>query len=206
MTDTRSPSAAPSSATARPLTLASGSPRRRELLRGLGLDIVVRPVDIDESPFDGEKADVYVERLARAKARAQGTPGELILAADTVVAVDGDLLGKPRDEDEAKAMLRRLSGRAHEVLTGVALWDPATDETLCEVVSTRVVFNDMSDAEIAWYVSTGEPMDKAGAYAVQGLAAVFVEGLDGNYSNVVGLPLPTVYRLLQRFGHAGLGA
>lgn len=201
MNETTSPAGAPS----RPLTLASGSPRRRELLRGLGLDIVVRPVDIDESPLDGEKADVYVRRLARAKARAQGAPGELILAADTVVAVDGDLLGKPEDAADAQAMLRRLSGRAHEVLTGVAVWEPGTDTLVDEVVTTRVVFNAMSEEEIAWYVATGEPMDKAGAYAVQGLAAVFVERLDGNYSNVVGLPLPTVYVLLRRFGFAGLG-
>lgn len=189
----------------RPLILASGSPRRRDLLRGLGLDIVVRPVDIDESPFPDEKAEPYVRRLAESKARAQGEPGELILAADTVVAVDGDLLGKPQDEAEARSMLGRLSGRSHEVLTGVALWQPADDRLETEVVSTEVFFHPMSESEIAWYVSTGEPMDKAGAYAVQGLAAVFVERLDGNYSNVVGLPLPTVYRLLQAFGHAALG-
>ena len=186
------------------LVLASGSPRRRELLAGLGIEAQVRPVDIDESPLPGERAEPYVLRLARAKARARGEPGELVLAADTVVAVDGDLLGKPTDHRHAAEMLRRLSGRAHQVLTGVALWRPEDDVLDAEVVTTEVIFHPMTEQEIAWYVETDEPMDKAGAYAIQGLAAVFVDRLEGNYSNVVGLPLPTVYRLLRQAGHMHL--
>ncbi|MEM6792817.1 MAG: Maf family protein [Acidobacteriota bacterium] len=182
------------------LVLASGSPRRRDLLAGLGLQPVIRPVDLDETPLEGESAEVYVDRLARAKARARATPGELVLAADTVVAIDGALLGKPRDRADAKDMLRRLSGRSHEVLTGVAVWDSVTEELAAEVASTRVVFKTLEEREIEWYVASGEPMDKAGAYAVQGLAAIFVERLEGTYSNVVGLPLPTVYRLLSARG------
>ena len=182
------------------LILASGSPRRRELLAGLGLHLEVRPVDIDESPRPGEDAKTYVGRLAEEKAREQAEPGELILAADTVVAIDGELLGKPASKDDACRMLRRLSGRAHDVLTGVAVFDPADDRLELEVVSTAVVFNELTSAEIDWYVEGGEPMDKAGAYGIQGQAALFIERLDGNYSNVVGLPLPAVYRLLRSMG------
>ncbi|MCG8459101.1 MAG: Maf family protein [Holophagales bacterium] len=195
-----------SAADPRVLVLASGSPRRRQLLRGLGLDPRVRPVDIDETPEPDEQAVAYVLRLAAAKARARaaenGDDGgrELILAADTVVAVDGDLLGKPADARDARDMLRRLSGRGHQVSTGVAVLDPGADRLLTAVETTEVVFAELSDREIAWYVASGEPMDKAGAYAVQGLAALFVERLEGNYSNVVGLPLPAVYRLLRRHG------
>ncbi|MEM1178062.1 MAG: Maf family protein [Acidobacteriota bacterium] len=178
------------------LILASGSPRRRDLLAGLGLHPDVRPVDIDESPRPGEDATTYVSRLAREKARERAEPGELILAADTVVALDGQLLGKPSDRDDAKRMLRSLSGRGHHVLTGVAVYEPAADRLEVEVVSTAVHFNALSDDEIEWYVDGGEPMDKAGAYGIQGQAAIFIERLEGNYSNVVGLPLPTVYRLL----------
>ncbi|MEM8993793.1 MAG: Maf family protein [Acidobacteriota bacterium] len=188
--------ASPEPAADKRLILASGSPRRRELLAGLGLHPEVRPVDIDESPRPGEDASTYVARLAEEKARERAEPGELILAADTVVALDGELLGKPTDPDEARSMLRRLSGRAHDVLTGVALYDPAADRVEVEVVSTAVHFNPLGDREIDWYVNGGEPMDKAGAYGIQGQAAVFIERLEGNYSNVVGLPLPTVYRLL----------
>ena len=179
------------------LILASGSPRRRELLARFGLEPTVRPVDIDETPRRGEAAAVYVERLAREKARAQGTPGELILAADTVVAIEDELLGKPLDKGDARRMLRRLAGRSHQVLTGVALWHVTTDQLVADVASTEVVFGDLEDGEIDAYVASGEPMDKAGAYAIQGLAAVFIEGIRGDYSNVVGLPLPVVYRLLR---------
>lgn len=187
------------------LILASGSPRRRELLAGLGLKPEVRPVDIDETPRPGEDAETYVGRLAEEKARERAEPGELILAADTVVAIDGELLGKPEDPEDARRMLRRLSGRAHNVLTGVAVFDPASDRLQLEVVTTAVVFNPLSEEEIHWYVQGGEPMDKAGAYGIQGQAALFIERLDGNYSNVVGLPLPAVYRLLQSAGVEVLG-
>ena len=189
----------------RRLVLASGSPRRRELLSALGLPIEVRPVDIDETPFEGEVADVYVSRLAESKARERGSAGELILAADTVVAIDGELLGKPVDREHARAMLRRLSNQSHQVHTGVAVWDPAEDLLHAELSTTRVIFAELGEPEIEWYVESGEPMDKAGAYGIQGLAALFVESIEGNYSNVVGLPLPTVRRLLGRHGYPIVG-
>lgn len=172
------------------------------MLAGLGLVFEVRPTDVDETPRAEEPPAVYVRRLAEAKAEASrrpGTDGELILAADTIVALHGELLGKPRDAEDAKRLLGRLSGREHEVLTGVAVVQGAT--CLAEVDVTRVRFAELTAREIDWYVATGEPLDKAGAYAVQGLAAFFVEALAGNHSNVVGLPLPVVYRLLRRAGY-----
>ena len=139
-------------------------------------------------------------RLARAKAQAASAQnGEVVLAADTIVALDGELLGKPRDPADAHRMLERLSGREHEVLTGVAVARDAED-CRAGVERTRVRFAELSAAEIEWYVASGEPLDKAGAYAIQGLGALFVDGLDGNYSNVVGLPLPLTYRLLREVG------
>lgn len=193
------------------LVLASSSPRRRELLAGLGLEFAMRSVEIDESPQPGEAPDDYVIRLAREKAAAaaqNATPGELVLAADTIVALGGELLGKPVDDADARRMLHILAGRSHQVLTGVAL-DTSEGPTRVAVRSTdlcrtRVTFAPLSNEEIDWYVATGEPRDKAGAYAVQGLGGLFVERLDGNYSNVVGLPLPTTYRLLRRVGFAVL--
>ncbi len=186
------------------LVLASGSPRRREMLENLGVEFHFRPVDVDESPRDGEAPDAYVLRLARTKALAGVVAGgdrggEIVLAADTIVAADGRLLGKPRDSEDARRMLERLSGRAHEVLTGVAVSDAAGD-LRAAVERTRVRFAELSAAEIEWYVAGGEPLDKAGAYAVQGLGALFVTKVDGNYSNVVGLPLPLTYRLLREAG------
>ncbi|HET9229561.1 MAG TPA: Maf family protein [Thermoanaerobaculia bacterium] len=175
--------------------LASGSPRRRELLEGLGLRFRVRPVDLDESPLPGEAPRDYVLRLALEKATARVEPGELVLAADTTVVVDGEILGKPQDDEDARRMLRLLSGRDHSVLTGIALGDAA------EVDETRVRFAPLSDAEIDWYVATGEPRDKAGAYAIQGLGSLFVESVEGNYWNVVGLPVPRLYRLFARLGY-----
>ncbi len=183
------------------LVLASASPRRRQLLGRLGLDFHQRPVDVDETPLVGEAPRAYVLRLAEAKAQgAAPAPGELALGADTIVVVDGDLLGKPRDPDDARRMLERLSGREHRVLTGVALRDRERLR-LSAVETTRVRFAELTGEEIAWYVASGEPLDKAGAYAVQGLGALFVYGITGNYSNVVGLPLPLVYRLLRRAGY-----
>ena len=188
------------------LVLASASPRRRELLAGLGVEPLIRPVDIDESPRDGESAAGYVLRLAEEKAREQAGAGELILAADTVVTLDGDLLGKPEDANDAKAMLRRLSGRTHQVVTGVAVFDAEHDTLDTEAVATDVTFGRMTDSDVEWYVASGEPMDKAGAYAIQGLGALFVERITGNYSNVVGLPLPTVRLLLGRMGFHLVGS
>ncbi len=178
------------------------------MLRGLGLDFDVRPVDVDESPLAGEAAPDYVSRLAAEKASAAAaaaaTPApEVILAADTVVVFDGELLGKPRDRDDAERMLERLAGRGHEVLTGVAVRGPvdaARDPRLAAIERTRVWFAEMTPEEIAWYAATGEPLDKAGAYAIQDFGALFVDRIDGNYSNVVGLPLPAVYRLLRQVG------
>ena len=200
------------------LVLASGSPRRREMLRRLGVEFEVRPVDIDETPIRDEPPDAYVSRLAVEKAAAAaasddesagtsaGTPaGRIFLAADTIVALDGALLSKPRDESDARRMLERLSGRWHQVLTGVAVLDPARELRLQAVEQTRVRFAQLSAREVAWYAASGEPLDKAGAYAIQGLGALFVERVEGNYSNVVGLPLPLTYRLLREAGYSLLG-
>lgn len=183
--------------------LASGSPRRRELLQGLGVRFKVRSADIDETPHPGEAPDAYVLRLAREKARAAGLPGELVLAADTTVVVDGEILGKPEDDADAGRMLRLLSGREHEVLTGVAVLEilEGGDRIASEIARSAVRMARLTPEEIAWYVATGEPRDKAGAYAIQGLGSLFVETVSGNYSNVVGLPVPTVYRLLGELGH-----
>lgn len=183
------------------LILASASPRRRELLAGLGLSPPVRPVDLDETPLAGEPAADCVLRLARAKAEADARPGELVLAADTLVVLDGRILGKPSGPDEARAMLAQLAGRDHLVMTGVALRDADARKTAAAVATTRVTLAPLSAARIARYVETGEPLDKAGAYAIQGLGALFVERLDGNYSNVVGLPLPLTARLFEDLGH-----
>jgi septum formation protein len=185
------------------LVLASASPRRRELLSGLGVAFTVRPVDLDETPRPGEEPRGYVLRLAREKAAARIAPGELVLAADTIVVLDDDLLGKPRDQADARRMLARIAGREHTVLTGVALLE--TGETgerrRAETVETsRVRMAAMDEAEIAWYAATGEPLDKAGSYAVQGLGALFVEEVFGNYTNVVGLPLPATRRLFAELG------
>jgi len=193
-----------SSSTIRELVLASGSPRRRELLGGLGLRFTVRPTDIDETPHPGEAPDAYVLRLAREKAQAAVRPGELVLAADTTVVIDEEILGKPLDDADTERMLRLLSGREHEVFTGVAVLD-ATEtgqDRIASGLSRSVVrMALLSREEIAWYAATGEPRDRAGAYAIQGLGSLFVEAVSGNYSNVVGLPIPTVYRLFAELGY-----
>jgi septum formation protein len=189
------------------LVLASASPRRRELLASLGLEFEVRPVDLDETPRPGEAPEAYVARLAREKAAAAlqlggRGPGELVLAADTVVVLDGELLGKPADPAEARAMLRRLAGREHTVHTGVELAEDTGSgvRRAAAVATSRVRIAALDDPTIAWYVATGEPLDKAGAYAIQDLGALFVEAVDGNYTNVVGLPVPTVWRLFRELG------
>jgi septum formation protein len=188
------------------LVLASASPRRLDLLRTIGLDPVVRPVDADEAPLPGEGAIDHVTRLAEMKARAGGGPGaaEVVLAADTIVALDGVLLGKPADADEARRTLRSLSGRSHEVHTGVTV--RSTTGAWTTVVTTAVRFRDLTDAEIDWYVRTGEPLDKAGAYGIQGAAAVFVTSIDGSASNVIGLPLAETAALLRAAGLTVAGA
>lgn len=183
-----------------PLYLASTSPRRRELLGQLGLDFHVLKVDIDESVRPGEAAAAYVLRLAREKAAAglaQAGAG-VVVAADTSVVLDGDVLGKPASEAEALAMWARLSGRGHEVLTGVAVGD--RDRLEATVVATRVRFRVLREPELRAYWASGEPRDKAGGYAIQGKGAIFVTGIEGSYSNVVGLPLAETAALLETFG------
>jgi septum formation protein len=181
------------------LTLASGSPRRRELLGALGFTLEVRPAHADESVHAGETPSAYVRRVAQAKAR--GVDGELVLAADTTVAVDGQLLGKPSDGADAARMLRLLSGRTHEVISAVCVRRPALRLEFCEVVATAVDVAPLDERVIAWYVATGEPLDKAGAYAVQGLFGAFVRGVRGSVTGVIGLPLDETLALLRRAGH-----
>ncbi len=188
-----------------PLILASASPRRRELLASLGLAFDVVVAGIDEKPWPKEQPASYALRNASEKAREVGRrhAGEaLILAADTIVVLDGHILEKPEDAGHAVAMLRRLSDRAHEVITGVCLLHTRAGAVRerGEAVRTTVHFRALSEPEIAAYVATGEPMDKAGAYAIQGGAGGFVDGYDGSYSNVVGLPLETLTRLLKEAG------
>ena len=179
------------------IVLASQSPRRAEILRAVGWPFEAEAADVDESLRTGEQAARYVERLAREKALAVAARRlfGLVLGADTTVVADGEVLGKPRDEAEARRMLRRLRGHWHEVLTGVALVRAETKQTITAHERTRVRFAPMTDAEVDWYVATGEPADKAGAYAVQGQGALFIEAIDGDYWNVVGLPIRLVYKL-----------
>ncbi|HEY5155814.1 MAG TPA: Maf family protein [Acidimicrobiales bacterium] len=182
------------------LVLASGSPRRQELLGRLGVVFTVRVTDVDETPRPGEAAGGYVERLARAKARAAAPgPGAVALGADTAVEVDGAILGKPVDPSEAVAMLTRLSGRTHTVHTGVALAGPGIGE-LSQVITTDVTFRPLTPDEIDAYVATGEPLDKAGGYGIQGQGGRFVTAVAGSLSNVVGLPLAQTAALLTRAG------
>ncbi|WP_349615997.1 Maf family protein [Azotobacter salinestris] len=185
------------------LYLASGSPRRRELLMQIGVPFVPLAVAIDETPAPDETPAAYVERLARDKAAAglaslAGDRQAVVLGADTTVVLDGRILGKPRDRAEALAMLQALGGRGHEVLTAVALASAACCEA--RVVRSRVAFRPLAAAEVEAYWATGEPRDKAGGYAIQGLAAVFVSHLEGSYSAVVGLPLCETAQLLAEFG------
>jgi len=184
------------------IVLASGSPRRQELLARLGLPFEVCAADVDESPLPGEAAETLARRLSLAKAHAvtPTRPRALIVAADTLVVVDQDVLGKPADEREAYTMLARLRGRAHHVLTGLALVDLARQRESVEVVMTRVTMRDYSDAEIHRYIATGDPMDKAGAYAIQATDLNPVARIEGSYTNVVGLPLCALYRRLQAWG------
>jgi septum formation protein len=181
------------------ILLASSSPRRRQLLASLGLDFEVRDADVDETLAPGEDPFAAAERLARAKAAAVGENGDaLVIAADTLVVLEGEALGKPRDREDARRMLRRLSGRRHEVVTGVAL---ARDgRTVSGRELSEVDFAPMSEDEIARYVTTGEADDKAGAYALQGLGGLFVASVEGSPSNVVGLPLRLLARLAKELG------
>jgi septum formation protein len=181
------------------LVLGSASPRRARILRELGVPFRVVVSNQDESPRPGEDGATTVERLARAKALAVAAGETLpVLAADTEVVCDEEVLGKPADEAEARTMLRRLSGRRHEVVTGVCLVNG--ERVASGVETTRVTFASMSDDEIGWYAATGEPLDKAGAYHVDGRGALFIDGVDGSPSNVAGLPVRLVLRLSHEAG------
>lgn len=187
----------------KPLYLASGSPRRRELLTQIGVPFSITSAPIDETPLPDESAVAYVERLARAKAEAGlasvGGPA-VVLGADTAVVLDGRILGKPENREHALAMLGDLAGREHQVLTAVALSDGQCCLSVC--VTSKVSFRPISVEEAQRYWASGEPADKAGGYAIQGLGAVFVTGLQGSYSAVVGLPLSETAELLAQFGIA----
>lgn len=178
------------------LILASGSPRRRELLQMLGIPFEVRPSHIPEAPEPGEAPVAYAERLAREKARS--VPGALVLGADTTVLLDGHLLEKPADAADALRMLRTLQGRTHEVITSVALAHHGTVDQATDI--TRVTFRPADDAYLRAYIATGEPMDKAGAYGIQGYGAALVERIEGDFFGVMGLPLRLVLGLLARAG------
>jgi septum formation protein len=182
------------------LILASASPRRAELLASAGYSFEVAPADVDETPRADESPAAYALRVARDKAAAATASDpelrDVILAADTVVVSDGRILGKPKNSDDAGRMLRLLADSVHDVLTGVVVRGPAGE--CAEVVTTRVRFLPLEDAEIEWYEASGEPEGKAGAYAIQGRAARFIDRIEGSWSNVVGLPLATVSRLLKQ--------
>jgi len=177
------------------LVLASASPRRAELLRAAGYDFDIVRVDIDEARRDGEPPATYVRRLAAEKSAAAARDDAMILAADTTVVVGDAILGKPRDDEEVASMLRCLSGRRHNVLTGISLRRGAFEAGRVE--TTAVHFAPLTEDDVAWYVASGEGRDKAGAYAIQGLASRFVPRIEGSYSNVVGLPIAAVAELIR---------
>jgi len=193
------------------LVLASASPRRQELLRNAGIAFTVRPTNIPELPQPGESGLACAERLARQKALAafHQCPDDFVLGADTVVVIEGEILGKPRDCADAARMLRRLSGRTHQVTTGVCLVAPLLRTENQKLVSgfentrsetTLVTMNTLTDADIRSYIASGEPMDKAGAYAIQGIASRWIPRIEGDYFNVVGLPVALLFRMLQEHG------
>ncbi len=186
------------------LILASGSPRRSEILTSVGWEFEKQVADIDETELPNEKPDDYVRRLAREKAHAVAVnyADALVLGADTIVVIDENIIGKPKDLSDAKRMLEMLSGKWHEVLTGIAIVKVSANERRVKsgVQKTRVKFAELSGAEVAYLVEKGEPLDKAGAYAVQAQAALFIEEIKGDYWNVVGLPVNLVYETVNSFG------
>jgi len=180
------------------LILASQSPRRSEILRQAGIPFVVKPANVDESLHPGEPVEDYVQRVAEQKATAvEAAAGDVVLGADTVVVIGGEILGKPRDRADAARMLAQLEGREHEVITGICF--RRGKELLHDRAVTRVWFTPLTHEEIEQYVASGEPMDKAGAYAIQGLASKFIQRIDGSYTNVVGLPIELVKKHLPEF-------
>jgi septum formation protein len=187
----------------RALILASASPRRADLLRLAGLDFSIRPASVDETPLAAEPAEELAERLARLKAGSVAGPLPLpaaVIGADTVVAIDGRIMSKPRDGADARRMLRLLAGREHQVITAFAVRAVPEESIVCERCVSRVRFASMSEEEIEWYAGTGEGLDKAGAYALQGIGALFVASIAGSYTNVIGLPLERLYPHLRRLG------
>lgn len=185
-----------------PIILASNSPRRKELLRQLGLDFSIDPADVDESVLPNEVPEGYAVRVALDKARlaaARAVAG-IVIAADTIVVVDDEILGKPADASDAERMLKMLSGKVHRVITGLAVMDAATGKTVTRTSITRVWFRRLAQQEIVSYIATGEPLDKAGAYGIQERGALLVDKIDGCYFNVVGLPLSLLGKLLRDFG------
>ena len=190
------------------IVLASASPRRKELLTRIGLEIAIMPADIDETVLPGELPEAHVKRLSLAKAQAIADRDEIngrwFIGSDTVVVRDNVILGKPADEADAAVMLRSLAGRSHRVVSGYAVVDRQKNCFESIAISTRVTFRELTDAEIAGYIATGEPADKAGAYGIQGVGACLVSSIDGSYTNVVGLPLCEVVETLERMGAATL--
>lgn len=184
------------------LVLASASPRRRELLLSIRLDFEVVPSRIEERRRKAEDPKTYVLRLSREKAEevASRRPEAWVIGADTTVYIDDTILEKPSDPPDAARMLRMISGREHTVFTGITLLGPSASSRESRVVSTQVTMIGLTDEEIAWYVATGEPMDKAGAYAVQGVGAMFISSIRGNYTNVVGLPLSVLFDMMRQAG------
>jgi len=184
------------------IILASASPRRRELLRQIGIDFTVDPADVDERVLPGESPEAYAVRVALDKARiaAQRAGTGVVIAADTIVVLDNVILGKPSDDEDAERMLMMLSGRTHQVITGIAIMDPAAGKTLTRTSTTNVRFRELSPDEIRWYVRTGEPLDKAGAYGIQEKGSLFISRIEGCYFNVVGLPLSLLGEMLLEFG------
>jgi len=193
------------------LVLASASPRRHELLQNAGIPFVVRPANVPEVPQEGEQPESFVERMAREKALAvsRQSSDEFVLGADTIVVIDAQILGKPRDVSDAARMLRLLSGRTHRVITGICLIGPDLRSKNPKAVfedtrsqTTLVRMRVLGDDDVRDYVSTAEPMDKAGAYAIQGIASRWISGIEGDYFNVVGLPVAVVYEMLREHGAA----
>jgi len=180
------------------LILASTSPRRKELLKNAGIEFTVKAAEIPEVAKTGEAPEAFARRLAREKASAvwQNAPHGFVLAADTIVVTEDEVLGKPKDAADAARMLRKLSGQVHDVLTAVCLMLPSGKQDVRHEV-TRVHMRELTDGEIAFYVAHGEPMDKAGAYAIQGIASRWVDRIEGDYFNVMGLPVALVYRMLR---------
>jgi len=184
------------------IILASASPRRQELLKGIGLKFDVIPSGVNEDALDGETPRGHVLRLSKDKSFAvsQNNPDAWVLGADTAVIIDGEVLGKPGTQKEARVMLKKLSGREHRVITGFTIVNKSTDVIISDAVESSVLFKKILEDEMNWYVKTEEPYDKAGGYAVQGMAAFFVREIHGSYTNVIGLPLMEVVMALRRVG------